>query len=205
MFAIGGANVGLAVYLPVYGEAYLGLTPAQSGYALLGYLVGTVTGSTIGGRLTMRIVHVKRISLIGAVLCTVGFIAMGLSAGQTSLVVLETLLVIVGFGMGLNFPVITVSVQNGVDHAHLGIATGMLTFLRSLGAALGVAALGAIALGYGIPLGGEAGGGMPHVSDPAPFAALFHTMAAMMLLATLLNILMPHKPLRGRAQVAAEP
>ena len=60
--------------------------------------------------------------------------------------------------MGLTFPVTTVSVQNGVDQQHLGVATGMLTFLRSLGSALGVAVLGAIALGYGIPLGAEAGG-----------------------------------------------
>jgi hypothetical protein len=46
---------------------------------------------------------------------------------------------------------------------------------------------------------------MPHVSDPTPFAALYYTMAAMMVLAGILSLVMPHKPLRGRAQAAAEP
>jgi len=87
---------------------------------------------------------------------------------------------------------------------HLGVATGMLTFLRSLGSALGVAVLGAIALGYGVPLGAEAGGlKVNHVADPFPFAVLFYVLAAMMLAAAVINVLMPHKPLRGRAEVPA--
>jgi hypothetical protein len=100
--------------------------------------------------------------------------------------------------------VTTVSVQNGVDQKHLGVATGMLTFLRSLGSALGVAVLGAIALGYGIPLGAEAGGlKVSHVTDPFPFSVLFYVLAAMMLAAAVINALMPHKPLRGRAEAPA--
>ena len=90
---------------------------------------------------------------------------LALVAGHASLVVVEFLTICIGIGAGTAFPVSTVSVQNAVDKAHLGVATGVLTFLRSLGSALGVAMLGAIALGYGLPLGGEAianRAGMPH-------------------------------------------
>jgi hypothetical protein len=125
-------------------------------------------------------------------------------AAQKSLVVLELVLILIGIGMGMTFPVTTVSVQNAVHQMHLGVATGMLTFLRSLGGALGVAVLGAIALGHGIPLGAEAGGGqLFHVSDPEPFAVLYYTMAAIMLMAAAINGLMPHKELRGRPEPAA--
>ncbi len=199
MFVVSAANIGLAVYLPVYGQAYLGLSPAASGYALLGFLLGTVAGATLGGRLTLRVVHVRRISITGAVISGLALIAAGLLAEQTSIIVLEAVLVIVGVGMGMTFPVTTVSVQNAVDQKHLGVATGVLTFLRSLGSALGVAVLGAIALGYGIPLGGEAGGKAFHVTDAGPFAVLYFAMAAMMFAAAVLNALMPHKALRGRA------
>ena len=40
MFMVAAANVGLAVFLPVYAQGYLGLSPAGSGYALLGFLLG---------------------------------------------------------------------------------------------------------------------------------------------------------------------
>ena len=200
MFMVSAANIGLAVYLPVYAQAYLGLSPAQSGYALLGFLLGSVTGATLSGRLTIRIVHVKRIALIGAAASGIAMIGLGLAAGGKSLVVLEILLVLVGLGMGLTFPVTTVSVQNGVDQKHLGVATGVMTFLRSLGAALGVAVLGAIALGYGIPLGAETGGQPIALADAGPFAVLFYVMAAMMLAAAVIYLIMPHKALRGKPQ-----
>lgn len=203
MFMVSGANIGLAVYLPVYAQAYLGLSPAQSGFALLGFLLGTVSGATLSGRLTLRVNHVKRISLVGAAMSSLALIATALLARGTSLVVLELLLGLDGIGMGLTFPVTTVSVQNGVDQRHLGVATGVLTFLRSLGGALGVAALGAIALSFGIPLGTEAGsGGTPRVTDAGPFTVLYLAMAAMMLVATAIYVVMPHKPLRGQATAA---
>jgi EmrB/QacA subfamily drug resistance transporter len=205
MFMVAAANVGLAVYLPVYGQAHLGLSPAGSGYALLGFLLGTTFGATIAGRLTLHVVHVKRIAIIGSLVCVLGLITLGLIASQTSLVVFEVVLAIIGLGLGSTFPVTTVSVQNGVDQKHLGVATGMLTFLRSLGAALGVAALGAIALGFGIPLGAEAGGGIAHVTDAFAFSVLFYANAGMMLAGTIILALMPHKALRGRSESAPAP
>ena len=180
MFMVAGANVGLAVLLPVYAQGYLGLSPAQSGYSLLGFLVGSVVGATLGGRLTMRIVHVKRIALLGALASGIGLIALGLAVPQTSIVLLEVLLLVAGFGMGFTFPVTTVSVQNGVDQMHLGVATGMLAFLGvTRWRALGVAVLGAIALGFGVPLGADApwAGRVAHFDDAAPFAVLFYVTA----------------------------
>jgi EmrB/QacA subfamily drug resistance transporter len=204
MFMVAAANVGLAVYLPVYAQAYLGLSPAGSGYALLGFLLGTTAGAAASGRLTMRVVHVKRLAIGGSLVAAAAFIVLGLLASQTSIIVLEVVLVILGLGLGATFPVTTVSVQNGVDQHHLGVATGMLTFLRSLGSALGVAVLGAIALGYGVPLGAEGGAGqVQHVVDAFPFALLYYAMAAMMLAAAVINALMPHKALRGRNEQPA--
>jgi MFS family permease len=55
-----------------------------------------------------------------------------------------------GAGIGTLFPIATVSVQNAVEPANLGIATATLTFLRPLGGAIGVAALGAVFLGHGV-------------------------------------------------------
>lgn len=203
MFMVAGANVGLAVYLPVYAQAHLGLSPAGSGYALLGFLLGTTAGAAFSGRLTMRVEHVKRLAIVGALVSAASLAVLGFIAGQTSVIVLEIVLIVAGIGLGATFPVMTVSVQNGVDQMHLGVATGMLTFLRSLGSALGVAVLAAIALGLGVPLGAEMGNAqVAHVADPFPFAVLDYTMAAMMLAAATIMVLMPHKSLRTTIHAA---
>ena len=86
MFMVAAVNVGLSVYLPVYAQAYLGLSPAGSGYALLGFLLGAVAGATLGGRLTLRVVHAKRIAITGAAIGGVALIAAGLLASEKSLV-----------------------------------------------------------------------------------------------------------------------
>jgi len=203
MFMVAAANVGLAVFLPVYGQAYFDLSPAWSGYAMLGPLLFGTLGATLSGRATVWVVRVKRISIGGSLLAAAGLIAMGLTASMHSLLVVDILLAIVGLGMGATYPVTTVSVQNGVDQKHLGVATGMLAFLRSLGSALGVAVLGAIALGFGVPLGADAHGQVPHFDDAMPFAVLFYVTAGILLAATLSTQLMPHKELRSHNASAA--
>lgn len=199
MFASQAANVGLAVYLPVYLQSVLGLSASASGTAMLALLLGTVAGATFSGRTIPRFFHYKRIAMIGVAFSVSCLVMLALVAGTASLLVVELLTACIGIGSGTAFPVSTVSVQNAVDKAHLGVATGVLTFLRSLGSALGVAMLGAVALGYGLPLGGEglqAGG---HVTSAEPFAMVFIVCAVTMFAALVMLWLMPEKALRGHA------
>ena len=155
MFLLQAANIGLAVYLPVYLQSSLDLSVSQSGIAMLGLLLGTVAGASFSGRMIPRFVHYKRIAMVGVTFAILCLGLLSLVAGHASLLVVELLTTAIGLGTGTTFPVATVSVQNAVDRMHLGVATGVLTFLRSLGSALGVAMLGAVALGYGLPLAEE--------------------------------------------------
>ena len=201
MFVVQAANVGLTVYMPVYLQSVLYLPPSDAGYSLLGLLLGAVTGAAVSGRLTAKLTNYKRIAMIGSLLSTLGLIAFWMFAGTATLAAIEVMMVVVGVGMGVIFPVLTVSVQNAVDQAHLGVATGVLTFLRSLGSALGVAVLGAIALSYGVQLAGEgaAGAALPASMTAEPFAAIFISAAAMMFIAFLILLTLPQRPLRGYA------
>ena len=202
MFMLQAANIGLAVYLPVYLQSVIGLTASASGTAMLGLLLGTVVGAMFSGRMIPRFFHYKRIAIIGAVFSIVCLILLALVAGQASLLVVELLTICIGIGSGTAFPVSTVSVQNAVDKAHLGVATGVLTFMRSLGSALGVAMLGAVALGYGLPLAGEGMQAGGHVAPAEPFVMIFLACAATMLLSLITLWLMPEKQLRGHAKDA---
>jgi len=200
MFLAQGASIGLSVYLPIYLQRHVGLTVAESGTALLGLLLGTVAGATLSGRLVAHVVHYKRIAITGALIGIAGLVALTFVAGSASLLLVEILAAGAGLGTGMTFPIATISVQNAVERAHLGVATGVLTFLRALGGALGVAVLGAIALSYGLPLGAEGPAAAGEAGAVRPFEAMFATSAAIMLLTLLCVLLMREKPLQGRAE-----
>ncbi|MBW8909152.1 MAG: MFS transporter [Mesorhizobium sp.] len=180
MFLLQAANIGASVYLPVYLQSIVGLSVSESGTAMLGLLLGTVAGATFSGRMIPRFI-----------------------AGQASLLDVLILTTLTGLGSGTTFPVATVSVQNAVDRTHLGVATGVLTFLRTLGGALGVAMLGAVALGYGLPLSSEGSATHIEVTSALPFVMIFLTTGITLVLALIVLALMPEKELRGRDEHAA--
>lgn len=199
LFLLQAANVGLSVYLPVYLQAHLGLTASESGMAMLGILLGTVAGATTAGRLTPRFTHYKRLALAGVCFGIVALAVLAFVAGSSSLIWVIVLTTCVGYGAGTTFPVATISVQNAVERSHLGVATGVLTFMRSLGGALGVALLGAVGAAYGLPLMGEGTqAAQAQLSSAVPFAAIFLISAALLVATLAALAAMPEKPLRGR-------
>jgi EmrB/QacA subfamily drug resistance transporter len=203
LFMLQAASIGLSVYLPVYLQTYLGLTASASGIAMLGLLLGTVAGAATSGKLIPRFVHYKRLALAGVGFGAVCVALLAYVAGNASLATVIILTTCVGIGTGTTFPVATISVQNAVEHAYLGVATGVLTFMRSLGGALGVALLGAVAAGYGLPLIGEGSATKVQIASATPFAAVF-AVSFGLLVATLVALsLMPEKPLRGRIETDA--
>ena len=55
-------------------------------------------------------------------------------------------MLIAGFGMGLLMPVYTVAIQNAASREHMGAASALPTFFRSIGSTVGVAVFGTVLL-----------------------------------------------------------
>ncbi|MBN8930343.1 MAG: MFS transporter, partial [Rhodospirillales bacterium] len=200
IFLAQAAYLGVSVYLPIYLQSYLGISVSGSGMGLLGLLLGTVAGAMVTGRIIPRFFHYKRIAVIGLAVSTICLTIFAFAARHPSLLWTEILTVVAGLGVGTTFPVTTISVQNAVDRVHLGVATGVLTFLRSLGGALGVAVLGAVALGYNLPLGRETAQAAVADRDPQAFVTIFLATALIMAASWAVLLLMPEKPLQGRVE-----
>ncbi|HWL82231.1 MAG TPA: MFS transporter, partial [Roseomonas sp.] len=136
---------GSTVFLPLYFQLVLGMSPARAGAMLLPQVVGMVLTSVIGGRMVSRLGKNKAFLLAGLGLEAVALASLAvlayLAAPAPTFLISMGLL---GLGMGMGMPNLTVAVQNAVAHQELGAATGAMTFLRSLGGAVGVAASGAI-------------------------------------------------------------
>ncbi len=205
-FFVVGTMVGLSIYVPIYFETVLGLTPDISGLALIALMGGTVTGAQIAGRIVAWTVHYKRGPIVGLVVSMAAMAVLAVMATSLSLVWVEVLLAIAGVGLGTIFPTTTVAVQNAVVPHQLGTATASFNFFRSLGSAILVAVFGAIFIG-GLGLGGQPIGSLAQLVQMAAangmeIAPVFHWVfgAAVLTLAIgfLCFLSMKELPLRGR-------
>ncbi len=147
--AVGGmmtfAMLGSTVFLPLYFQLVLGMSPALAGAMLLPQVVGMVLTSVIGGRIVSRRGRNRPFLLAGIGLEAVALASLALFAyfGAPPALFLVSMGGL-GLGMGMGMPNLTTAVQNAVAYAELGAATGAMAFVRSLGGALGVAASGTV-------------------------------------------------------------
>ncbi len=195
-----GVFVALSIYVPIYFETILGLTATQSGLALLPLMMCTTIGALASGRAMAHLDRYKFVPLIGLMIGAISLLPIFWWPTSLSILTLETLLSIVAIGVGAIFPVTTVSVQNAVAVHELGTGTALITFLRNLGAAAGVAVCGTIVIaGSGhspdMKMPGSTG------ADPAfvtQFSYVFLAGAIGLALAGLVLWAMEERPLAGR-------
>ena len=139
------ALFGAMVFLPLYFQRVMGMSPAVAGTMLLPQVAGMLLSAIVGGRIVARLGRTRLFLLGGvalnaaALLSLAGFAA--LDAGPAPFLVSMACL---GLGIGLAMPNLTVTMQNAVARDELGAATGAMIFLRSLGGAAGVAVSGAM-------------------------------------------------------------
>ena len=192
-------NLGLGVYVPLYLQGVRHLDPGSAGMSLVPLMGSMVCGAALSGWMTTRLKHYKRVALIGVTTAALALFSLAVWAGSLSYLGLEALLMITGAGIGTSFPLVIISVQNAVDPAHLGVATGAATFLRALGGAMGVAVLGTVFLSYGLAQNAEPAKGLSDLGPQAghAFAAIFLTAGIGLVITDVFLLLMEEKPLRS--------
>ena len=153
VFVVGVSVIGLnamalfgsLVFLPLFFQLVLGASPSHAGLMMAPMMGGVIVASVTGGRLVARTGRYKMFPIIGLAAATCAFLILAWAAltgaGKPAL---ETALVMLGAGLGLVMPNLTVAIQNSVERADLGVATSVSAFIRSLGGALGVAVAGAV-------------------------------------------------------------
>jgi hypothetical protein len=82
------------------------------------------------------------VAITGSALITVGFIGLSMLTDSAGRTLLFASCATVGAGMGMQMLSLLLAVQHGVPRSRLGIATSLNQFSRSIGAAVGVAAMG---------------------------------------------------------------
>ncbi len=199
-----GAMIGLTVFIPLYFEAVLGLTAAQSGLSLMAFVCGPVTGAFAAGRVMANFAHYKWTSVVGLAISVGATAILTVWPMSFSFVAVEVVFAVAGVGIGTTFPVTTTAVQNAVPPYQMGTVTGVLNFFRSLGGAILVATFSAIFLAVAASGGGHQAirtlvlEGAQAGTDFAPiFRGVFATAMVTLLLALAAMITMEELPLRS--------
>ena len=144
VFAFGIAMFAAVIFMPRFYQTVRGISATASGYYIWPLLVGLMGGSIGTGILISRLGRYKWIMTAGAVVMLIGgFLMTHLTAGVSDWE-LWTWMLVLGLGIGPAMAGFTVVVQNSVSPDRLGVATSTLTFLRQIGASVGLAAAGTI-------------------------------------------------------------
>jgi EmrB/QacA subfamily drug resistance transporter len=144
VFVFGIAMFAAVLFLPRFYQTVRGISATASGYYIWPLLVGLMGGSIGSGLLISRIGRYKWLMTAGAVVMLIGgFLLTHLTADIPDWE-LWTFMLILGLGIGPSMAGYTVVVQNAVPVERLGVATSTLTFLRQIGASIGLAVAGTV-------------------------------------------------------------
>jgi len=141
----GAALFGLAAYVPLYVQGVFAGSATLSGASLIPMTFGWVTASVIAGRLLLRIGY-RPTATWGLAAFIAGTLIIVGSATLPSLTVLLAGMAVCGVGLGLSMTCFLIAVQNSAPPGLMGTATASVPFTRSIGGAVGVAAMGAVLL-----------------------------------------------------------
>ncbi len=143
----GWAMFGSTNYVPLFGQAVLGVSATAAGATLTPMTLSWVAASIIGSRLLLHFGY-RVIALAGMVSLTAGSLLMvTLTATAHSPTILPLIMFslgLMGVGMGLSVPAFLIAVQSSVPRRKLGTATAGVQFSRSIGGTLGVSIMGVI-------------------------------------------------------------
>ena len=197
-----GAHLGVGVYLPIYYQLVHQLSPSESGLALIPSVALTTPGGVLAGRIMMHMTRYKWAGTFGVsmAICAMATLTIWPHLPLPAVICIACML---AFGVGMMFPIATVSVQNAVPHAQVGLATGTINFFRQLISALSIAIMGAILLaGLGTSVGrGQGALAAMNAEGGAPadiFRWVFGTGLVFLLVALAIWLQVEERPLAGR-------
>lgn len=140
--SIGAVLLGTSLYIPLFVQVVLGQSASGSGAIMTPMSLAVVFANILTGQFIGRIGILKAPFFTGAFFLMAG-IGLLLTLSATSpLWEVVIFMIIVGAGMGMIMPTMTIAVQESVERKDLGVGTSTVQFFRSIGSTVGVALVG---------------------------------------------------------------
>ena len=135
---------GTILYIPVFGQAVVGISATNSGFVLTPMMLGMVVASTISGQIVARTGRYRLLAFVGMIIATGGMVLFSQLTTETTALRLTLDMLVTGAGIGTTMPIFLVAVQNAFPHSKLGVVTASIPMFRSIGGTVGGALFGGL-------------------------------------------------------------
>lgn len=143
-FMIGFGMFGAIMYTPFFVQGVMGVSATKSSFLMMPMTLGLVLASIVAGQVISKTGKYKTIALAGLVIMMFGMVSMSLIPSHATDWQIVERMIVIGIGLGIAFPVFTLTAQNVVEHQHLGVATSSVQLFRQLGGTVGVSIMGTV-------------------------------------------------------------
>jgi EmrB/QacA subfamily drug resistance transporter len=138
---VGFGMFGAMLTIPLYLQIVKGVTPTESGFAMLPMVIGLMISSIASGQIVSRTGKYRIFPVTGTAFTALGFTVLTFLTADSSLVFLMTGMFLIGLGLGQLMQTLTLAAQGSVSPRDIGVATSSATFFRQIGGTMGTAVL----------------------------------------------------------------
>ncbi|AEV82174.1 major facilitator transporter [Actinoplanes sp. SE50] len=136
---LGIAMFGGLMTVPLYLQIVKGSSATMAGLQMIPFVFGIMSGSIIAGQLIARTGRYRIFPILGSTFMVIALFLFSLVGADTPLWRTMLIMVLMGLGLGGNMQPMITAVQNAVSPREIGVATGAVTFFRSMGGTMGTA------------------------------------------------------------------
>lgn len=144
---LGMGLFGSVMFLPLFLQGVLGASATQSGNTMIPMMFAMVVTSMVGGRFTGAF-SFRTFFVAGMSLMTLGLFLLSTLTTASGQYTAVAYIIVLGLGMGLIMPTVTLAVQSAFPPERRGTATAATQFFRSIGGTLGMTVLGVVFNAY---------------------------------------------------------
>lgn len=142
-FLMGLGMFGSIMFLPLFLQGVIGVNATTSGNTMIPMMFAMMLTSVIGGRFAGK-VSFRRLFATGMLIMASGFYLLSTMTVAATRGRAILYIVVLGVGMGLVMPTVTLAVQSAFSSKQRGVATAAAQFFRSIGGTLGMSILGVV-------------------------------------------------------------
>nr|WP_276516623.1 MDR family MFS transporter [Fictibacillus nanhaiensis] len=143
-FFLGAGMFGSIMYMPFFIQGVMGTSATKSGFVMMPLTLAMVAASAISGQIVTKTGTYKKLALLGLFIMVSGMTSMHFMDTETTNTTAILNMILVGAGLGIAFPIFTLTVQNAIEHKYLGVATSSVQLFRQLGGTIGVSIMGSV-------------------------------------------------------------
>ncbi|BCJ44823.1 MFS transporter [Actinoplanes ianthinogenes] len=136
---LGVAMFGGLMTVPLYLQIVKGSSATMAGLQMIPFVFGIMAGSIVSGQLIAKTGRYRIFPIVGSTFMVLALGLFSLISADTPLWRTMLVMVLMGLGLGGNMQPMITAVQNAVSPREIGVATGAVTFFRSMGGTLGTA------------------------------------------------------------------